>query len=280
MQDYISTVEKAKMFINKNIEEAMPESISTYCGYSSRHLSRIFEMVTGASLGELLRWTRLSKALYELKHSNKSILDIAIKYKYESQEAFTRIFKDTFGFAPGEYRKSDVNINIKGNFHLQSIIEEVSHEAASRGLFKAQDVNAWHVVKPARIWINFDSNKSNKSPHEFWNNCNMVMESEFDKIIPSEFLIGYDAAYLTMIKTDQYLRRASWGLAVDGSYNLENLHSSGCPPFRIVEDNQNCDIDSLNTCGYDIFKIPESKYIIFNTSRKAIENHGGAIFSR
>jgi AraC-like DNA-binding protein len=276
---YSPTVTKAKAFINGNIETATPENVSEHCGYSLRQLTRIFEMMTGATLGEFLRWTRLSKALYELKYSGKPILDIALAHKYESQEAFTRIFKDTFGFAPGEYRKSDAGVNIKGNTHLHSIIEEVSHEAAAKGLYKMQDVDVWHVIKPARIWINIDSNVNNLPPHEFWNSCNMVMESEFDAIIPSEYLIGYDAAYLTMIQTDQYMRRASWGLAVDGGYNLENLRVQNCPPFRIVENNQSCDINSLNKNGYDIFKIPESKYIVFSVPKGASEDHGSVIRS-
>ena len=272
MKDYILTIQKAKDFIRENIENATPDCISTHCAYSTRQLNRIFEMVTGATMGEFLRWTRLSKALYEIKYTDESILNIALKYKYESQEAFTRIFKTTFSITPGEYRKPDVIINIKNNYHLQKVVEEVSHEAANKGLYKAQTVNAWQVVKPSRIWINFDSNKNNRPPHEFWNNCNMVMNSEFDKIIPPDYLIGYDAAYLTMLKTSDYLKRASWGLEVDGSYDFEELKSSKHLAVRIVDDVENFDIDNLDI--YDIFKIPESKYVVFFASRQAIENHG------
>jgi len=272
MQDYLSTIQKAKDYIHENIEDATPDYVSSHCAYSTRQLNRIFEMVTGATMGEFLRWTRLSKALYEIKYTDESLLDIALKYKYESQEAFTRIFKNTFSVTPGEYRKPDAKINIENNYHLQKIIEEISHEAANKGLYKAQAVNAWQVVKPARLWINFDSNKNNRPPHEFWNNCNMDMNSEFDKIIPSDYIIGYDAAYLTMIKTSDYLKRASWGLAIDGSYDVKDLDASICPSFRIVENVETFDIDNLNV--YDIFRIPESKYIVFYASRQAIENHG------
>lgn len=277
MQKYLSTVEKAKSFINENIEVATPDNVAAYCGYSSRHLSRIIEMVTGATLGELLRWTRLSNALYDLKYTDMSILDIALKYKYESQEAFTRGFKDTFGFAPGDYRKSDANVDIKGNFHLQGIVEGVSHEASYKGQYKKHDVSVLHVVKPARTWISFETNKENRPPHDFWNHCDMVLKSVFDRIIPSEFIIGYGAAYLTMIETDEVMRRMSWGLEIDGCYDIASLDASSCGAFRIVDGG--CDIESLGSKGYDIFEIPESKYVVFNIGNHAVENHGSAIKS-
>ena len=277
MQDKIETVAKAKTFIGKNTEQATLENVSAHCNYSQRQLSRIFEMVTGATLGEFLRWTRLSKSLYSLKYTDAPILDIAIEANYESQEAFTRVFKHIFGVSPGEYRKSDTNVNIAGNSHLRDIVAAESHEAANSGLFREQGVNIMHVVKPARYWISFESNKDNLPPHEYWNICDMVLESEFDKIIPAEYIIGYGAAYLTMIETKDVLRRMSWGLAIDGSYDIESLKSSDCGAFRVIESS--CDIDSLNTQGSDIFTIPESKYVIFSVPKHANENHGGAIRS-
>jgi len=277
MQEQIATVTKAKKFINEKIQ-VTPEEVSLHCNYSPRQLSRIFEMITGATLGEFLRWTRLSKSLYSLKYSDEPILDIALKSKYESQEAFTRIFKNTFGITPGEYRKIGSNIMINGNSHLLNIVEEASHEAANNGHFKEFDVNIMHVIKPSRYWINFESNKKGKPPHEFWNTCEMVCESEFDKIIPAEYIIGYGAAYLTMIETKEVMRRMSWGLEVDGSFDIETIDSSDCGKFRIVEGK--CDIESLNTLGYDIFKIPESKYVVFNIPQHiATDDHGGAVRS-
>jgi AraC-like DNA-binding protein len=266
------TIQKAKDFIRKHNGDVTPDCVSSHCAYSTRQLNRIFELTTGATMGEFLRWTRLSQALYEIKYTDEPILDIALKHKYDSQEAFTRIFKRTFSLSPGEYRKPGKEINIKNNYHLQKIIEEVSHEAANKGLYKAQAVNAWQVVKPARIWVNFDSNADNRPPHEFWNNCNMVLSSDFDKVIPFEYIIGYDAVYLTMIKTEDYLKRASWGLAIDGSYDISDLDASICPTFRVIEDIGTFDINNLKP--FDIFNIPETKYIVFFASNQTTENHG------
>jgi len=104
----------------------------------------------------------------------------------------------------------------------------------------------------------------------------MSCTSEFDGIIPAEFLIGYGAAYLTMIETKNVMKRMSWGLEVDGSYDIEALKSSGCGKFRIAEGS--CDVDSLGTNGYDIFMIPESKYVVFNVPKHTIDEHGSAIW--
>jgi len=253
MQDYTNAVEKAKQFISENIERVTPESVSSYCNYSSKQLSRIFEMTTGATLGEFLRWTRLSKALHEIKYSDKPILDIALEANYESQEAFTRVFKKTFNVTPGEYRKSDVSIQINGNAHLHNIVEEVSHQAAEQGLYTSQDVNIWHVVKPARIWISTIINHENKSPHAFYDFCDK--NGYMAKVDALQNVIFGGGAYLIMAFPDKAYASLSFGAEVECDY-----------PIDISEE-------------FQVFHVPESKYIVFNALSCPADQHGSLIAS-
>ncbi|WP_268240840.1 helix-turn-helix domain-containing protein [Paenibacillus albidus] len=47
----------------------------------------------------------MTHAAYELFHSDLRIVETAIKYQYESQEAFTRAFQKMFSISPGRFRK-------------------------------------------------------------------------------------------------------------------------------------------------------------------------------
>ncbi|MGM3175723.1 helix-turn-helix domain-containing protein [Dickeya lacustris] len=83
----------------------MINDVTRKSGYSKWHLQRLFKKETGLSLGTYIRNRRLSKAAVELKLTNQTIQDVALRYCFDSQQSFTRTFKKHFGIAPGHYRK-------------------------------------------------------------------------------------------------------------------------------------------------------------------------------
>ncbi|MCM3750039.1 AraC family transcriptional regulator [Paenibacillus pasadenensis] len=81
------------------------ERIAAEAGFSAYHFHRVFRRHTGLSIGDYLRARRLSLASRLLLESDRSILDLALDCRFESQEAFTRAFKKQYGLPPGRYRK-------------------------------------------------------------------------------------------------------------------------------------------------------------------------------
>lgn len=73
-------------------------------GYSKFHLTRKFKEETGFSIGEYIRTRRLAIAAQLLLHSDESILCIALELHFQSQEAFTRAFKEQYKLPPSKYR--------------------------------------------------------------------------------------------------------------------------------------------------------------------------------
>lgn len=57
------------------------------------------------SITDYIRVRRLAHASTSLLYTNERILDIALYFHFESQEAFTRTFKKYYGLPPGQYRK-------------------------------------------------------------------------------------------------------------------------------------------------------------------------------
>jgi AraC family transcriptional regulator len=73
-------------------------------GMSLRNFHRYFPALTGYRFGEYVRRRRLSAAIDGLLDSEASILSIALESGYDSNEAFTRAFKDEFGVTPSRFR--------------------------------------------------------------------------------------------------------------------------------------------------------------------------------
>jgi len=83
------------------------KDISAYIGYSEYHTSRQFKAYTGSTLKRYIMLRKLTKAAKDIRDENIRLIDVAIKYGFQSQEAFTRSFKDAFGINPGSYQKQN-----------------------------------------------------------------------------------------------------------------------------------------------------------------------------
>lgn len=76
------------------------DNVAAKAGYSKWHLQRMFKDVTGHAIGAYIRARRLSKSAVALRLTSRPILDIALQYRFDSQQTFTRAFKKTvFGHA-------------------------------------------------------------------------------------------------------------------------------------------------------------------------------------
>ncbi len=67
---------------------------------STCYFQRIFSNVVGISLSEYIRRRRMTKAAFELQSSDKKVIDIALKYGYESPTSFNRAFQSVHGVSP------------------------------------------------------------------------------------------------------------------------------------------------------------------------------------
>ncbi|KNC06478.1 transcriptional regulator [Klebsiella sp. RIT-PI-d] len=82
------------------------DNVAAKAGYSKWHLQRMFKDVTGHAIGAYIRARRLSKSAVALRLTARPILDIALQYRFDSQQTFTRAFKKQFTLTPALYRRS------------------------------------------------------------------------------------------------------------------------------------------------------------------------------
>ncbi|NKI75336.1 MDR efflux pump AcrAB transcriptional activator RobA [Dickeya sp. CFBP 2040] len=83
------------------------DNVAAKAGYSKWHLQRMFKDVTGHAIGSYIRARRLTKAAVALCLTSRPILDIALQYRFDSQQTFTRAFKKQFAQTPASYRRAD-----------------------------------------------------------------------------------------------------------------------------------------------------------------------------
>lgn len=103
---YSEVTQRTISYIESNLTEEIPlDSFPRAIGYSKYHLLRIFKEETGRPIGEYIRLRRLAMSALLLLHSDESILTIAFQFHFQSQEAFTRAFKEVYAVPPGKYRK-------------------------------------------------------------------------------------------------------------------------------------------------------------------------------
>ena len=107
-----------------------PEDIAYHAGFSIDYFNRMFLTHTGFTLMEYVRFVRLHKAAMKLRHSDDSILEIALACGYESHETFCRAFKKQYQKTPSEYResmKSKIMVYAENEYHA-TLGARLTHE--------------------------------------------------------------------------------------------------------------------------------------------------------
>lgn len=119
--NFLSELGSAIEYIENNLSgEIDIDKLARIACTSKDAFLRFFSYMTGMSLSEYIRKRRLSCAAYDLEETNLKIIDIAIKYGYESADAFSRAFSKQHGISPSFFRKNGGSIKIypPASFHI------------------------------------------------------------------------------------------------------------------------------------------------------------------
>ncbi len=93
---------------------------------SEYHFRRIFSFLAGMTLSEYIRRRRLTLAALELIDSRARVIDVAIKYGYDSPDSFTRAFHSLHGVKPSEARQAGQPLKAFPRMTFQMTVKGVS----------------------------------------------------------------------------------------------------------------------------------------------------------
>ncbi len=116
---YTEHMQKALDFMEGHLDGECPlESCACAAGYSMYHFSRIFKGMTGLPPMDYVRKRRLSMAAKDVAETELPIVDIAVKWGFESSETFIRAFEAEHGITPGRYRGTGMSLHLTGPFRV------------------------------------------------------------------------------------------------------------------------------------------------------------------
>ncbi|MDP4118323.1 MAG: AraC family transcriptional regulator [Bacillota bacterium] len=121
--DWIGGIQKAVDYVETHITDELDFCEIAKQAYSSSfHFQRVFSILCGFTLGDYIRMRRLSLAGIELEATDTRILDIAVKYGYDTQESFSRAFTRFHGVSPSHAR-SGANLKSFSRLSVKLILD-------------------------------------------------------------------------------------------------------------------------------------------------------------
>ncbi|MFP9128969.1 AraC family transcriptional regulator [Niallia sp. Man26] len=109
--DSLKNMNDAMKYIEENLTNEIDFKVVARLAHCSEyHFKRMFSFLAGISLSEYIRRRRLSLAALELTNSSIKIIDAALKYGYNSPDAFTRAFQQLHGVTPSEVKRKSIQL--------------------------------------------------------------------------------------------------------------------------------------------------------------------------
>ncbi len=245
--DKIDVINKMQDYINHHIDENITmQDLAKVSFYSPWYSYRLFIEYLNLTPSDYIRRLRLSKSALELRDNKAKILDIALKYGYESVDGYQRAFRHEFGMNPNEYAKNSVPICLFIPY------KKTKERKEKKIMSNVKNVFITVIEKPERKVII----KRGIKATEYFEYCAEV-GCDVWGILKSMKSISGEPVCLWLPKKYQELNTSEYvqGIEVDINYN-------GVVPS-----------------GMDVINLPKSKYIMFQGEKFEEEDFEDAIIT-
>lgn len=244
--DWIIGIQQAIDYIEDNLTETIDyEEVAKKCYSSSYHFQRVFSILCGFTLGEYIRNRRLTLAGRELATTNAKVIDVALKYGYESPDSFAKAFQKFHGILPSQARNNGSNLK-----SFSRLVLKFSLEGGTTMKYRIETKPALTLLgyKKRFNGTPYDSLRQHQEGDFFastrafqWMLKGMTNDKLSDYCVLSDFDDdGYD--FYIAVTTDNYERN-----------NLYNSEVTG--------------IDFMEKFGFEEIVVPERTYLIFETEK-------------
>ena len=153
--DLLTQLNNAVKYIEENISDDIQlEKVSGATNYSPYHFGRLFYYITDMPISEYIRKRKLSLAAMELQNATIKVLDLAVKYGYDSADSFTRAFIKQHGITPTEARRNGVILKL-----FPPITFQIKIQGVQEMNWRIEEKEAFEVFGIERIFKNDETSK-------------------------------------------------------------------------------------------------------------------------
>ncbi len=127
--EWLSAIRVAIDYMEKHLtDDISAQDVALQVYLSPFFLQRGFSLMTGYGIGEYLRNRRLYQAALDLQRTDEKVIDIALRYCYETPESFTKAFSRFHGATPTQVRDGatvnvflplTIKLSIQGGYQME-----------------------------------------------------------------------------------------------------------------------------------------------------------------
>lgn len=159
--EWMEAIGKAIQYIEEHItEELSIEEIAKYVNISTFYFQKGFSMLCGFTVAEYIRNRRLALAGNDLSIGDEKVIDIALKYGYDSPDSFTKAFVRFHGVTPSQVRKGRTTLKLFAPLKIK-----ISLEGGYLMEYKIVKKEAFTVIANGKV---FSYEGAMKTIPQFW----------------------------------------------------------------------------------------------------------------
>lgn len=263
--DWVKSFQQAVDYIEEHIAEPTDyERTAQEMNVSSFYFQKIFSILCGFTVGEYIRNRRLALAGSELLSTDEKIIDIALKYGYDSPEGFTRAFARFHGVTPSDVRKNGASVK---SFARLSV--SISVKGGSSMDYKIMKKEAFKIIAKEQRFDKIEDVRGRSDIPAFWTQCHgdgtvkyLAENGKRDGVLGSS-IVGMCMEDSTVVKDFPYLIGAEYaGGDIPDGYRIVDIPASEWAVFKIDYINGEDMTKALQQMWHMIFAefFPSSNY--------------------
>ncbi len=164
--EWIKGIQRAIDYVEMHITEKINyEDIAKEAYSSSFHFQRIFSIICGFTIGDYIRMRRLSMAASDLIYNNDKVIEVAMRYGYDTPESFTRAFTNFHGITPTE-AKHGKNVKSFSRLSVKLILS-----GGSTMDYRIEKLEACRIICKRKQVSKQENQTATSDISAFWKEC-------------------------------------------------------------------------------------------------------------
>lgn len=259
--EWINQLNKAINYMEEHLEEGIElEKVAEIACCSAFHFQRMFSYIANIPLSEYIRRRKMTRAAFDLQNKDIKIIDIALKYGYDSPTAFTRAFKNIHGISPSEAKSNGIKLKA-----FPPITFKISIKGEVEMNYRIEKKEAFRIVGVKEHYeINIEENFA--TVPIFWKNtgesgmipkiCSLMSKYPFGLLGVSSCMNGEEFDYYIAVATDKEVPNGMYEYTVP-ECTWAIFESIGPLPETLQNLQKRILTEWLPTSGYEYANAPD-----------------------